>query len=105
MGQVRWVVPAVVIAAACGGCGSAAHRSEHEGADHRARLEAGDPDRGHEGRDHNPNGTAYADGGFPKRYITAKQTLRARRAYQRLHKRWKTADFRRGTKRTAARAA
>src|SRR4051794_40675570 len=107
MRQVRWVVPAVVIATAFGGCGSAAHRAggEHRGADHPARVEAGDPDRGHEGRDNNPNAAAYADRAFPKRYITAKQTLRARRAYQRLPKRLKTADFRRGTKRAAARAA
>src|SRR3954447_2249835 len=101
-----YVVVTVLVAAGCGGgSGGAGDRAGHEGADHRGRIEAGDPDRGHEGRNKNPNATAYQDRAYPKRYVSARQTLAAHHAYQRLPRRLGRADFRPAARAKAAAAA
>jgi PKD domain len=101
------LVFAVLVIAGCGGSGSqhAARDGDREGADHRARIEAGDPDKGHETGGHTPNAAAYQDRAYPKRYLTAAQTRSARKAYRALPTRLPTSAFRPGVRDRAARAA
>lgn len=70
------------------------------GPDARSRVEAGD-----EGGGSSPTSAAYEDRAYPKGYITAKQTLGARQAYQRLPVRLARNDFKSGVTRIAQRAA
>jgi hypothetical protein len=100
------IVAALLVIGGCGGSGQGADPDgDREGPDHRSRIEAGDPDKGHETGGHTPNAAAYQDRAYPKRYLTAAQTRSARKAYRALPTRLPRSAFRPGVRNTAARAA
>jgi hypothetical protein len=103
-GKLLGIVLTGVAIMACGCAGSSSRRAGREGADHRARIEAGDPDKGHETGGNTPNAAAYQDRAYPKRYMTAAQTRAARRAYDALPTRLPVDAFREGVRGRAARA-